>query len=84
LDTKDSIVLDLSKTSKLFCGNNAHGVQPFKGDRFSLVFFTTSKWWKMKAPEAKKLTQLGFKVPTRKSMDSVKAAVTKLDEQRAR
>jgi len=84
LEVKDSIVLDLSKTPKLFCGNNAHGVQPFKGDRFSLVFFTTSKWWKMKSPEVKKLTQLGFKVPTRASMESVKAAVNKLDEQRAR
>jgi len=84
LEAKESIVLDLSKSLKLFCGNNAHGVQPFKGDRFSLVFFTTSKWWKMKPPVAKKLTQLGFKVPTLKSMNSVKAAVSKLDEQRVR
>jgi len=72
LEENESITLDLSKQFALFNGNNAHGVRPFKGDRFSLVFFTTSKWYKMKEKEAKTLTKLGFKVPSIKTMDKVK------------
>jgi len=72
LEENESITLDLSKKFALFNGNNAHGVRPFKGDRFSLVFFTTSKWYKMKEKEAKTLTKLGFKVPSIKTMDKVK------------
>jgi hypothetical protein len=83
LDTKDAINLDLSKSFKLFNGNNAHGVRPFKGNRYSLVFFTTSKWHKMKATEQKTLTRLGFRVPTIKTMNKVKKISQKLDEQRS-
>jgi len=84
LDPKESIVLDLSKKFVLFNGNSAHGVQPFKGERFSLVFFTTSKFYKIKAREVKELTRLGFKVPTIRAMESVKGVSRKLDLQRAR
>jgi len=84
LDPKDSIAMDLSKAFTVFNGNNAHGVQPFKGNRFSLVFFTTSKWYKIQEKERVRLTQLGFKVPTVKSMDKVKELGKKQDEQRAR
>lgn len=84
LDPKDSIAMDLSKAFTVFNGNNAHGVQPFKGNRFSLVFFTTSKWYKIQEKERVRLTQLGFKVPTVKGMDKVKELGKKQDEQRAR
>eukprot|EP00930_Biecheleria_cincta_P080721 TRINITY_DN6911_c0_g1_i1.p1 TRINITY_DN6911_c0_g1~~TRINITY_DN6911_c0_g1_i1.p1 ORF type:complete len:423 (+),score=102.50 TRINITY_DN6911_c0_g1_i1:59-1270(+) len=70
LDPKDSIAMDLSKAFTLFNGNNAHGVQPFKGNRFSLVFFTTSKWYKIQE-----------KV---KGMDKVKEISKKQDEKRVR
>lgn len=84
LDPKESIALDLSKKVTFFCGNNAHGVQPFQGDRFSLVFFTTSKFWKIKDKEVDTLKRLGFQVPTEKSMEKVKKIITELDVARAR
>jgi len=84
LDRKDSISLDLSKKCALFNGNNAHGVQPFKGDRYSLVFFTTSKWYKMKEKERKTLTKLGFKVNSQPGMDKVKQLSKKQDAERAK
>jgi hypothetical protein len=84
LDPKDSIALDISKKFSFFNGNNAHGVQKFNGNRFSLVFFTTSKFWKVKEKETKTLKSLGFKVPTMKSTDIVKKMSQKLDDNRAK
>lgn len=84
LNPKESIVLDLAKSFKLFNGNNAHGVNPFKGERFSLVFFTTAKFWKIQEKERKGLTRVGFTVPTKKGTDIVKAISKKQDEARAR
>jgi len=84
LDPKESIALDLSKKCTFFCGNNAHGVQPFEGDRFSLVFFTTSKFWKIKDKEVDTLQKLGFQMPTEKTMEKVKKIITDLDIARAK
>lgn len=84
LDPKESIALDLSKKFTFFCGNNAHGVQPFEGDRFSLVFFTTSKFWKIKEKEVDTLKNLGFQVPTEKSMEKVKKLMNEMDVGRAK
>merc|ERR1712061_120408 len=84
LDVKESIALDLSKDFVMFNGNNAHGVQPFEGERFSLVFFTTSKFWKVKDKEMEMLKKMGFKLPTVRSMDKVKAISAELDGVRAK
>jgi len=84
LDVKESTALDLSKQFVLFNGNSAHGVRPFSGDRFSLVFFTTSKFFKMEEKETKTLRSLGFKTPTVQGMDKVKEVSKKMDEARAR
>jgi len=84
LEPKESIALDLSQQFALFNGNNAHGVQPFSGNRFSLVFFTTSKFFKIKEQEMDTLTKLGFKVPEIKSTDKVKAISAKQDAARAK
>lgn len=84
LDPKESIALDLSKNCTFFCGNNAHGVQPFEGDRFSLVFFTTAKFWKIKDKEMDTLKSLGFQIPTEKSAENVKNIIHKLDVKRAK
>jgi hypothetical protein len=84
LDPKESIAFDLMKDFVLFNGNNAHGVQPFKGNRFSLVFFTTSKWWKMQKKEVSTLKRLGFHVPTESAMNQVKKNGAKVDEERAK
>lgn len=84
LDPKESVAFDLSKKPVLFNGNNAHGVQPFKGNRFSLVFFTTSKWWKMKEKEQKTMKSLGFVVPTTKSMDKLQKIASDRDAARSK
>jgi len=84
LNPKDSIALDLSKKCTFFCGNNAHGVQAFEGDRFSLVFFTTSKFWKVKDKEVNTLKALGFQVPTESSMERVKNIIHEMDVDRAK
>jgi len=84
LDAKESIPFDLTREFVLFDGNKAHGVQPFKGNRFSLVFFTTSKWWKMQKKEVSTLKKLGFVVPSVSNMDRVKKCSLKRDEERAK
>lgn len=84
LDAKESTALDLSKQFALFNGNNAHGVQAFSGNRFSLVFFTTSKFYKVNDKEMSTLRRLGFKTPTVATMDKVKEISRKMDEARAK
>merc|ERR1712061_145662 len=84
LDVKESIALDLSKDFVMFNGNNAHGVQPFEGERFSLVFFTTSKFFKVQKREVETLMQLGFQVPTVESMKKMHAISKAQDESRAK
>jgi len=84
LDPKDSVALNLSKDFVMFNGNNAHGVQPFAGERFSLVFFTTAKFFKVKEREREALAKVGFRLPTEATTERVKAISKKQDEQRAR
>lgn len=84
LDAQDSITLDLTQSLTLFNGNNAHGVQPFKGDRYSLVFFTGSGYNKIASKERATLTKLGFVVPTDASMAKVQELSRKLDLSRIR
>lgn len=84
LSPKDAVSLDLAKDFALFNGNNAHGVQAFKGNRFSLVFFTTAKFYKIKDKEMKHLQKLGFKTPTIKGTDIVKTVSKNFDLARAR
>jgi hypothetical protein len=75
LDVKDSIIMDLSKKFAIFNGNCAHGVEAFKGERFSLVFFTTKGYQKIKGEDFKKMEKVGFKVPTEKLIKDMKAHV---------
>merc|ERR1712187_291299 len=73
LNPQESMAFDLSKA-----------FEPFNGDRFSLVFFTTSKWYKVKDPEVKTLKELGFVVPTLNSMEGVKKFSAECDAKRAK
>lgn len=84
LDANQSVCFDVSKKFVLFNGNNAHGVRQFKGNRYSLVFFTTSKFFKIKKKEVDTLKKLGFKTPTVREMNVVKAVSNKLDKTRAK
>merc|ERR1711957_481087 len=83
LDTKESITMDLTKGFNLFNGNNAHGVQPFKGNRLSFVFFTTAGFWKVQDKERGVMTNLGFKFPTKETTDKVIEESNKKDIARA-
>lgn len=74
LNAKDSIALDISKSSALFDGNRAHEVEAFSGDRYSIVFFSSSGWHKMQAPSVKKMTKMGFEFPTKPTMVKFKKA----------
>jgi len=84
LDPKDSIKLDLTKGFAFFNGNNAHGVDPFKGERFSLVYFTTTGFHKIKDKERNTMSKLGFKMPSAKSVDKVKQFSAKQDLARSK
>merc|ERR1712194_776688 len=84
LDATESVSMDLSKKFCLFNGNNAHGVRKFSGNRFSLVFFTTSKFYKVKYQEMNTLKKLGFKIPRVATTNKVKLISKKMDEARAK
>eukprot|EP00929_Paragymnodinium_shiwhaense_P082092 TRINITY_DN4312_c0_g1_i1.p1 TRINITY_DN4312_c0_g1~~TRINITY_DN4312_c0_g1_i1.p1 ORF type:complete len:427 (-),score=148.23 TRINITY_DN4312_c0_g1_i1:348-1628(-) len=70
----DAVSLDLKKSTAVFDGNRAHQVDDFDGDRYSIVFFTSSGWHKMAAAESKKMAKLGFKWPNKDTMAKFKKA----------
>eukprot|EP00929_Paragymnodinium_shiwhaense_P093803 TRINITY_DN5407_c0_g1_i1.p1 TRINITY_DN5407_c0_g1~~TRINITY_DN5407_c0_g1_i1.p1 ORF type:complete len:426 (+),score=150.78 TRINITY_DN5407_c0_g1_i1:67-1344(+) len=74
LNPKDSVRYDISKQSVLFDGNRAHEVDPFTGDRYSIVFFNSSGWAKMKKPLVKNMKKIGFEYPTKDTMAKFKKA----------
>jgi len=75
LSTKDMVRFDLAKKTCLFNGNRAHEVEPFKGERYSVVFFTSKGWSKGKTKDVKFLTeQCGFPFPTAACLSKLKKA----------
>lgn len=59
-------VLDLQKNLVLFNGNCAHGVQPFCGARYSLVYFTLGSHAEATAEDRTRMDKLGFPMPTKR------------------
>jgi len=55
--------LDLGKGLCLFNGNSAHSVDPFEGNRFSIVYFTLGCHAKMKDADRQKLQSMGVAAP---------------------
>eukprot|EP00930_Biecheleria_cincta_P072532 TRINITY_DN59912_c0_g1_i1.p1 TRINITY_DN59912_c0_g1~~TRINITY_DN59912_c0_g1_i1.p1 ORF type:complete len:542 (+),score=97.85 TRINITY_DN59912_c0_g1_i1:77-1627(+) len=55
--------VDINKNLFMFNGNCAHYVEPFKGDRYSIVWFTLGCHAKMSAEDKDKLTRLGMPLP---------------------
>lgn len=55
---------DLGKSLALFNGNNAHSVEPFKGQRYSIVWFTIGCHAEIPAEDRKKMEQLSIPVPS--------------------
>lgn len=77
LNAKDAVTLDLSKHSEVFDGNRAHEVEPFTGERYSLVFFTASRYQHAKDVPFLK-NECGFPWPTPAALNSLKAVTKSL------
>jgi len=75
LDLKDAATFDLSKNTVVFDGNRAHEVDPFEGERYSVVFFTASGYGKGKDKDVKFLSKdCGFPFPQPEDMKKLKKA----------
>jgi len=68
LEQQPNIAVDVAHGPKLFDGRRAHAVEPFKGERFSLVFFSYGKFWKAPKEVQDCLTSCGVTFPTDDSM----------------
>eukprot|EP00421_Protoceratium_reticulatum_P005672 CAMPEP_0168365690 /NCGR_PEP_ID=MMETSP0228-20121227/4847_1 /TAXON_ID=133427 /ORGANISM="Protoceratium reticulatum, Strain CCCM 535 (=CCMP 1889)" /LENGTH=448 /DNA_ID=CAMNT_0008378477 /DNA_START=9 /DNA_END=1355 /DNA_ORIENTATION=+ len=68
---KDAITVDLKKELLLFDGRRAHEVLAFKGERYSLVWFSCARYWDAGSEALKKLTDLGFVIPTEAAVTSI-------------
>lgn len=62
------VKLDVSKGLLLFDGNRAHEVEPFQGERFSIVFFSCARYWKLPAETQSQLAGLGFALPSQQKL----------------
>jgi len=60
---EDRIPMDISKGLVLFDGNRGHEVDSFEGERFSVVWFSLGKFWKVQQEERDFLTHCGFTIP---------------------
>merc|ERR1711920_550172 len=67
LPASDKVNLNLAKNWALFDGRRAHEVDPFKGDRISLVYFTCPRNDRIDAKTKAAMLKCGFKLPTAKS-----------------
>jgi len=68
LKEKDKLKLNIRDNLLLFDGNRGHFVNPFQGERYSLVFFSIRTWNKVPKGEADAARKCGIPVPTAKSM----------------
>jgi len=65
---RDKKTLDISTGTLLFDGSRAHAVDEFKGERYSVVFFSCARFWKAPAVLRKQLTEFGFRIPPRSAV----------------
>jgi len=73
LKEKDKVKINIRDNLLLFDGNRGHFVDPFKGDRYSLVFFSVRTWNKIPKNELALAKKCGIPVPTEKSMTYAKS-----------
>jgi len=72
----DATTVDISKNLLMFDGNNGHSVEPFKGERYSLVFFTMRQSRKATDKMKKELIRCGVSFPTAQAATYAKRCVT--------
>jgi len=78
LKLKDSVSGDLFKNSFVFDGNRAHEVEAFKGERFTLVFFTGGGWKTMKPEYIEFMKSAGFPFPVPRTLKAIKGCTASL------
>ena len=61
-------MLDSGKALCLFDGRRAHAVDPFVGERYSLVFFCTSAYTRARPAMIELVSSLGGQMPTSASL----------------
>jgi hypothetical protein len=69
-----SALLDIRK-GVVFDGNCAHEVQPFEGERYSLIFFTVKKYKKADPSVKRKMIQMGADWPSDVSLKRLQAQI---------
>ena len=61
-------MLDTGRALCLFDGRRAHSVEPFSGERYSLVYFSTSSFSRAREDALAFLSRLGARIPTSASL----------------
>lgn len=72
LKVGDSLKVDIKNGFCFFDGNRAHQVEAFEGHRYSLVYFSCARFWKMPPAEQKALKELGILYPSQASIETLK------------
>ena len=72
-----SIALDIRKGA-VFDGNCAHEVEPFEGERCSLIFFTVEKYMEASLRVKRKMISMGADWPTDASLNNLRSKVPRL------
>jgi len=70
---KNKATVNIKDNLLLFDGNRAHYVNAFKGERYSLVFFSLRTWNKVPPKELKAAAKCGIVVPKPKQMARMKS-----------
>jgi hypothetical protein len=77
LPAEHSLKLDPQNGIVFFDGNRAHGVDKFHGTRYSLVYFTCRRFWKMPAQSQSLMKSLGFPYPNKEKICNLNAMLQK-------
>merc|ERR1712232_544637 len=67
-DLKHKVTADIKENLMLFDGNRGHFVNKFRGERYSLVFFSIRTWTKIPKQDAKEGARYGIPLPTKSDM----------------
>jgi len=69
---KDGTVVDLKSNLLMFDGNRGHCVSSFKGERFSLVYFSIGQYHKANKAVRASMESVGIDAPSQESLDKLK------------
>lgn len=75
LPASGCMTVNLQENMLLFHGQRCHSVKEFRGERYSLVWFSCARHWKAGQENLGKLAKLGFEIPTDKAVKDVASAL---------